>query len=85
MQTISLSDAFDGITDYWSPRCVASLNGQHVRIAKIKGAFVWHHHEHEDEMFLVIEGAMRLEFRDRVITLAKGSWLLFPKALSTAR
>ena len=61
---ISLDEAFSRITEHWSPRIAAELNGQHVKVAKIQGEFVWHHHADQDELFLVWKGELRLELRD---------------------
>ncbi|MBK7403061.1 MAG: cupin domain-containing protein [Phycisphaerales bacterium] len=65
MHPIRLTDAFAGFTEHWSPRIAAELNGQQVKLAKLLGEFVWHHHEHEDELFLVHSGVMRMQIRDR--------------------
>jgi mannose-6-phosphate isomerase-like protein (cupin superfamily) len=75
---VSLAEKLSLITDYWSPKTVASVNGVHVRLVKLKGEFVWHAHESEDELFLVVEGTLRMQFRDREVTLAKGECLLVP-------
>ena len=81
MDRISLADAFATITEHWSPRVAATLNGQHVKLAKFRGAFVWHHHEHEDELFLVHRGRFRMEFRDRTVELAAGDFLVVPRGV----
>ncbi len=67
--------------DYWNPRIVGQLNGQHVKLAKFKGPFVWHHHELEDEMFLVLSGRFRMEFRDRVVPLEAGEMIVVPRGV----
>ena len=64
--------------EHWSPRIVGELNGQHVKLVKFSGAFVWHRHEHEDELFLVLEGRFRMEFRDRSVWLETGEFLIVP-------
>src|ERR1044071_1912035 len=64
MNKVNLSEKLSLITEHWSPRIVGELNGQHVKIVKFQGEFVWHHHEHEDEMFLVIHGSFRMDYRD---------------------
>ena len=78
MEAIDLAAKLALIDDHWNPRVVAELNGQQVRLAKIEGEFVWHSHEQEDELFMVLEGELRMEFRDRVILLRKGEILVVP-------
>jgi mannose-6-phosphate isomerase-like protein (cupin superfamily) len=65
MDLINLDRAFASFTEHWSPRIAAELNNQHVKLAKLKGEFVWHHHEHEDELFLVHRGTLRMQIRGR--------------------
>lgn len=67
--------------EHWSPRIVGELNGQHVKLVKFIGAFVWHSHEHEDELFLVLEGRFRMEFRDRSVWLETGEFLIVPRGV----
>ncbi len=67
--------------DHWSPRIVGELNGQHVKLVKFQGEFVWHHHEHEDELFLVIEGSFDMHFRDHVVPVAQGEFLIVPRGV----
>ena len=81
MEKISLAEKFATFTEQWQPRIVGELNGQHVKIVRLQGDFVWHHHEHEDEMFLVIEGTMNLEFRDRTVTLRAGEFCIVPRGV----
>ena len=66
-------------SDYWSPRIVGELNGQHVKLVKFAGPFTWHHHDAEDEMFLVVKGRFRMEFRDRDVWLDEGEFIIVPK------
>jgi mannose-6-phosphate isomerase-like protein (cupin superfamily) len=75
---VNLAEKLSIITDYWSPKIVASVNGVHVKLVKLKGEFVWHAHEAEDELFLVVEGTLRMQFRDREVTLGRGECLLVP-------
>jgi mannose-6-phosphate isomerase-like protein (cupin superfamily) len=77
----SLDDAFGEMREHWRPRVVATLNGQEVKVARFHGPFVWHLHEHEDEMFLVWRGAFRMEFRDRVVDLRAGELLVVPRGV----
>ena len=81
MDKINLAEAFSGIHDRWKPRIAADLNGQQVKLVKFLGPFVWHHHDHEDEMFLVVRGSFRMEFRDRNVELAAGEFLVVPRGV----
>jgi mannose-6-phosphate isomerase-like protein (cupin superfamily) len=81
MEKINLRRKLDSFSDHWSPRIVAELNGQHVKLAKFQGEFVWHHHEHEDELFMVIKGRFRMELRDRDIWLEEGEVLVVPRGV----
>lgn len=76
---ISLDAAFAAITEHWAPVVVAELNGQLVKAVKFQGAFHWHQHAREDEMFLVHRGRFRMEFRDRTVELAAGEFLVVPR------
>ena len=79
MKKVNLSEKFKLFNDHWNPRIVGELNGQYVKLAKLKGPFVWHHHEEEDELFLVIKGVLKIEFRDRTETLHPGEFLIVTK------
>lgn len=81
MEKVNLSQQFDSISKYWSPRIVGELNGQHVKLAKFKGEFVWHHHEAEDEMFLVVKGRLALHLRDGVVQLSEGEFFVVPRGV----
>jgi mannose-6-phosphate isomerase-like protein (cupin superfamily) len=78
---ISLAEKFAAINDQWNPRVVGELNGQQVKLVKLFGTFVWHHHDHEDELFLVHRGSFRMEFRDRAIDLTAGDILIVPRGV----
>lgn len=78
---VNFSEAFDTIDDYWTPRVAADLNGQQVKLAKFKGAFDWHHHDDEDELFLVHRGRFVMEFRDRSVALEAGEMILIPRGV----
>ena len=67
--------------DHWSPRVVGELNGQHVKLVKFQGEFVWHKHDHEDELFLVLKGRFRMEYRDRHVWLEEGEFLIVPRGV----
>jgi len=81
MDSINLEEKFEQLDGYWDPKIVASLNGQEVRIAKVKGAFVWHQHDHEDELFMVYKGQLTLQFRDRNVTLNAGEMFVVPRGV----
>jgi mannose-6-phosphate isomerase-like protein (cupin superfamily) len=78
---VNLAEMFARIADHWSPKVVGELNGQHVRLVKLAGPFVWHKHDAEDELFLVVRGAIRIEFRDRTVELAAGEFLIVPRGV----
>lgn len=76
-----LAAAFATISEYWSPKIAAELNGQCVKLVKFKGEFLWHHHEHEDELFLVHRGSFTMEFRDRRVELRQGEFIVVPRGV----
>ena len=81
MEKVNLADKFALFAEHWSPRVVGELNGQQVKLVKFRGAFVWHHHESEDELFLVVRGSFRMEFRDRSVELRPGEFLIVPRGV----
>jgi mannose-6-phosphate isomerase-like protein (cupin superfamily) len=78
---INIADKFAKISEYWKPHVAAELNGQMVKLGKFKGEFVSHHHEHEDEMFLVVKGRFRMEFRDRQEWIGEGEFIVVPRGV----
>ena len=78
MEKVNLAQKMALIHEYWSPKIAGELNGQHLRLAKMKGEFIWHHHEKEDELFLVTRGSLLLQFRDREITVGEGEFIIVP-------
>jgi mannose-6-phosphate isomerase-like protein (cupin superfamily) len=80
-EKINLAEKFSRITEYWKPYIAGELNGQLVKLDKLKGEFVWHHHENEDEMFLVVKGRFRIEFRDRAVWLEEGEFIVVPRGV----
>jgi len=78
MDKVNLAEKLALFGDHWNPRVIAELNGQQVKLAKFLGPFVWHKHDHEDELFLVLKGNFRMEFRDRVIELRPGELVVVP-------
>jgi len=81
MNTINLQQKFGLFTDQWSPKIIAQLNGQDVKLAKIQGEFVWHAHAEQDELFLVVHGRMTMEFRDRKTEVGPGEIIVVPKGV----
>jgi mannose-6-phosphate isomerase-like protein (cupin superfamily) len=81
MRKVSLVEAFARIPEPWTPRIAAELNGQEVKLARLRGAFVWHHHADADELFLVVRGALRMELRDGAIELREGEMLVVPRGV----
>jgi mannose-6-phosphate isomerase-like protein (cupin superfamily) len=81
MKRVSLVETLSQFTEHWQPRIVGELNGQHVKVVKLLGEFVWHHHEQEDEMFLVLRGAITIEFRDRQVRLDEGEFCIVPRGV----
>jgi mannose-6-phosphate isomerase-like protein (cupin superfamily) len=78
---INLAQKFSQIHEYWKPYIAGELNGQLVKLDKLKGEFVWHHHENEDEMFLVVKGRFRIEFRDKTVQLEEGEFIVVPRGV----
>ena len=81
MEKINLTDKFSLFQEYWSPKIVGELNDSHVKLAKLKGEFVWHHHDNEDELFLVVKGRLLIKLRDRDIWLDEGEFTIIPKGV----
>jgi mannose-6-phosphate isomerase-like protein (cupin superfamily) len=81
MEKINLAEKFSLFSEHWSPKIVGELNGQQVKLVKFQGEFVWHQHEHEDELFYVVQGAFNMEFRDKTITLNEGEFLVVPRGV----
>lgn len=76
MEKVNIREKLALFSDHWNPRVVGELNGQHVKVVKFQGEFVWHDHAAEDEMFLVLRGSFRMEFRDHSVTLNEGEFLI---------
>lgn len=81
MEKVNLAQKLQLFHEHWKPKIVGELNGQMVKLVKFQGPFVWHHHEQEDEMFLVIKGRFRMEFRDREVWLEEGEFLIVPRGV----
>jgi mannose-6-phosphate isomerase-like protein (cupin superfamily) len=78
---INLNEKFSLFTEHWRPKVVAAVNGQELKIIKVKGEFPWHHHENEDELFLVWKGNFRVEFRDHVVSMGPGEFIVVPRGV----
>jgi mannose-6-phosphate isomerase-like protein (cupin superfamily) len=78
MNKVNLAEKFSLFSDHWSPKIVGELNGQMIKLVKFKGPFTWHHHENEDELFLVIKGSFVMEFREKNIELKEGEFMIIP-------
>jgi mannose-6-phosphate isomerase-like protein (cupin superfamily) len=81
MTKVNLKEKLALISEHWSPRIVGELNGQHVKLAKLKGEFVWHHHEHEDELFMVIEGTLTMRLRKGDVVIDEGEFFIVPRGM----
>lgn len=77
----NITQKFDLITEYWTPKIVGELNGQYVKLAKLKGELIWHSHEDEDELFQVIKGTLIMDFRDKTVHVNEGEILIVPKGV----
>jgi mannose-6-phosphate isomerase-like protein (cupin superfamily) len=81
MTKVNLQEKLTLFSERYQPKIVGELNGQHVKLVKVLGPFVWHHHDNEDEMFLVIHGRLRIEFRDREVWIEEGEFLIVPRGV----
>jgi mannose-6-phosphate isomerase-like protein (cupin superfamily) len=81
IERVRLSQKFEQFSDHWSPKIVAALNDSYVKLVKLKGEFVWHHHDNEDELFLVIKGKLTIRLRDRDIELDEGDFVVIPRGI----
>jgi mannose-6-phosphate isomerase-like protein (cupin superfamily) len=86
MTKVRLAEKFDTFSEHWSPRIAGELNGQHVKLVKFQGDFVWHHHANEDELFLVVHGAFRMDYRDETgvelaLDIGEGEFVIVPRGV----
>jgi mannose-6-phosphate isomerase-like protein (cupin superfamily) len=81
MSVININQKFSMFSEHWTPKKIGELNGQQILLAKIKGEFIWHAHEHEDELFMIIQGSLGIEFRDKTIELNEGEIYIIPKGV----
>ena len=80
-ETVRLADKLAQFSEFWSPKIVGELNGQLVKLVKFHGPFVWHHHDAEDELFYVVRGRFRMEFRDRSVWVEQGEFIIVPRGV----
>lgn len=81
IEKINLAQKFTRFQDQWKPKIAGELNGQYIKLAKVKGEFVWHRHEHEDELFLVVKGRLLIKLRDQDIQLEEGELIVIPRGV----
>src|SRR5437588_1866731 len=81
MEKVNLAHKLALFQDYWSPKIAGELNDSYVKLAKLKGEFIWHHHEKEDELFLVVKGRLQIKLRDRDIWLEEGEFVIIPRGV----
>ena len=81
METVNLKDKFGKFRDYWKPRVIGEVNDCQVKAVKLKGEFIWHHHDNEDELFLVVKGTLRMKFRDREAVVREGEFVIVPRGV----
>jgi len=81
MEKVVVSEKLSLFSDYWNPKVVGELNGQQVKLAKFKGEFIWHKHDNEDELFYVLEGALKIEFRNKTVVINKNEFIIVPRGV----
>ncbi|HMD38343.1 MAG TPA: cupin domain-containing protein [Candidatus Acidoferrum sp.] len=81
METINLIEKFSRFSDHWSPKVLGELNDTQIKAVKLRGEFVWHHHDNEDELFLVVKGTLRMKFRDHETTVREGEFIIVPRGV----
>ena len=86
MTKVNLAEKLATFSEHWSPRIAGELNGQHVKLVKFQGEFVWHHHDHEDELFLVVHGSFRMDYRnesgaERSMEINEGEFVIMPRGV----
>ena len=80
-EKVNIAQKLSLFSDHWSPKRVGELNGQHAKLVKLLGEFVWHHHDEEDELFLVVDGRFKMEFRDREVWIEEGEFIVVPRGV----
>jgi mannose-6-phosphate isomerase-like protein (cupin superfamily) len=79
VEKVNFQEKFASFSEIWAPRIIGELNGQHVKAVKMNGEFLWHHHDNEDEMFLVVKGKLTMEFRDKIVEVKEGEFIIVPR------
>jgi mannose-6-phosphate isomerase-like protein (cupin superfamily) len=81
METVNLAEKFSRFSEHWKPKIIGEVNDCHVKAVKFKGPFLWHHHDNEDELFLVVKGALRMKYRDREAVVREGEFVVVPRGV----
>ncbi|MGY8827365.1 MAG: cupin domain-containing protein, partial [Candidatus Latescibacterota bacterium] len=81
MDKINIREKLALFDEYWTPKIAGELNGQHVKLVKLSGEFVWHKHDNEDELFLVVQGALSMQFRERTVQIEEGEFIIVPRGI----
>ena len=81
IEKVNLSEKFSRFSEHWKPKIVGEVNDAYIKLVKVKGEFVWHHHENEDELFLILKGTLRMKLRDREIALNPGEFVIIPRGV----
>src|SRR5216117_3078216 len=81
MEKVNLNQKFSQFQDYWQPKIAGELNDNYIKLVKLKGEFVWHHHEAEDELFLVVKGSLLIRLRDRDVRVEEGEFVIIPRGV----
>ncbi len=81
MEKVNIAEKLSQFTDHWNPRIIGELNGQHVKAVKLKGEFIWHHHDYEDELFFVVKGTLKMEFRGKTVFIKPGEFIIVPRGV----
>jgi mannose-6-phosphate isomerase-like protein (cupin superfamily) len=81
VETVNLREKFSRFSDYCNPRIIGAVNDCHIKAVKLKGEFIWHHHDQEDELFLVVQGTLRVKFRDREAVVREGEFVIVPRGV----
>lgn len=79
MDKVNIAEKLSGFSDYFNPRIAGELNGQHIKLVKFKGEFVWHHHDNEDELFYVVKGSFDMHMQEKIITVNEGEFIIMPR------